>query len=304
MLQSQTLISWIDSKGSKMTANIIDGKAIAQKIRSEIKDQVSAIVNQGDQAPGLAVIQVGQDPASSVYVRNKRMACEEVGMNSFNHDLEENISEEELLSLIKELNHNDEVTGILVQLPLPKHINETIVIETIDPKKDVDGFHPYTIGRLMQRIPLLRPCTAIGVVTMLEEIDIDAIGKHVVIVGASNLVGRPLNLEFLLKGSTTTVCHKYTEKLESHVKQADILAVAVGKANFIPGEWVKEGAIVFDIGINRNEEGKLTGDVDFESAKERASWISPVPGGVGPMTVAMLIKNTLLARELILESQS
>ena len=286
-----------------MTANIIDGKAIAEKIRSEIKDQVANIINQGNQVPGLAVVQVGQDPASSVYVRNKRMACKEVGMNSFEYDLDENVTQNELLSLVDELNANSEVTGILIQLPLPEHINETMVIEAIDPKKDVDGFHPYTIGRLMQRIPLLRPCTAIGVITMLEEIGVDPIGQHVVIVGASNLVGRPLNLEFLLKGATTTVCHKYTKNLEDHVKQADILAVAVGKANFIPGGWIKEGAIVFDIGINRNEAGKLTGDVDFESAKERASWISPVPGGVGPMTVAMLIKNTLLARELILKSE-
>lgn len=286
-----------------MTANIIDGKAIAEKIRSEIKDQVANVINQGNQVPGLAVVQVGQDPASSVYVRNKRMACKEVGMNSFEYDLDENVTQDELLSLVDELNANSEVTGILIQLPLPEHINETMVIEAIDPKKDVDGFHPYTIGRLMQRIPLLRPCTAIGVITMLEEIGVDPIGQHVVIVGASNLVGRPLNLEFLLKGATTTVCHKYTKNLEDHVKQADILAVAVGKANFIPGGWIKEGAIVFDIGINRNEAGKLTGDVDFESAKERASWISPVPGGVGPMTVAMLIKNTLLARELILKSE-
>ena len=304
MLQSETLISWIDSKGAKMTANIIDGKSIAKKIRSEIKDRVESIIDNDGQVPGLAVIQVGQDSASSVYVRNKRMACKEVGMNSFNYDLEVDISEDRLLKLIKELNENDEVTGILVQLPLPEHINETIVIESIDPKKDVDGFHPYTIGRLMQRIPLLRPCTAIGVITMLEEIGIDAMGKHVVIVGASNLVGRPLNLEFLLKGATTTVCHKYTENLRSHVEQADILAVAVGKADFIPGDWIKEGAVVFDVGINRDENGKLTGDVDFSSAKERASWISPVPGGVGPMTVAMLIKNTLLARELILKSDS
>ena len=304
MLQSESLISWIDSKGAKMTANIIDGKSIAKKIRSEIKDRVESIIDNDGQVPGLAVIQVGQDPASSVYVRNKRMACKEVGMNSFNYDLEVDISEDQLLKLIKELNENDEVTGILVQLPLPEHINETIVIESIDPKKDVDGFHPYTIGRLMQRIPLLRPCTAIGVITMLEEIGIDAMGKHVVIVGASNLVGRPLNLEFLLKGATTTVCHKYTENLRSHVEQADILAVAVGKADFIPGDWIKEGAVVFDVGINRDENGKLTGDVDFSSAKERASWISPVPGGVGPMTVAMLIKNTLLARELILKSDS
>ena len=304
MLQSETLISWIDSKGAKMTANIIDGKSIAKKIRSEIKDRVESIIDNDGQVPGLAVIQVGQDPASSVYVRNKRMACKEVGMNSFNYDLEVDISEDQLLKLIKELNENDEVTGILVQLPLPEHINETIVIESIDPKKDVDGFHPYTIGRLMQRIPLLRPCTAIGVITMLEEIGIDPLGKHAVIVGASNLVGRPLNLEFLLKGATTTVCHKYTENLRSHVEQADILAVAVGKADFIPGDWIKEGAVVFDVGINRDQNGKLTGDIDFSSAKERASWISPVPGGVGPMTVAMLIKNTLLARELILKSDS
>ena len=302
MLLNQTLISWINPNGGKMTANIIDGKSIAQKIRSEIKEQVESIIKKGDQAPGLAVIQVGQDPASSVYVKNKRMACNEVGMNSFNYDLEHDISQDELISLINELNQNEEVTGILVQLPLPEHINETIVIETIDPKKDVDGFHPYTIGRLMQRIPLLRPCTAIGVITMLEEIGIDPLGKHAVIVGASNLVGRPLSLEFLLKGATTTVCHKYTENLQSHIEQADILAVAVGKANFIPGEWIKEGAVVLDIGINRDENGKLTGDVDFASAKERASWVSPVPGGVGPMTVAMLIKNTLLARELILKS--
>ena len=304
MSLNHSLISWINSNGAKMTANIIDGKSIAKKIRSEIKDRVESIIDNDGQVPGLAVIQVGQDSASSVYVRNKRMACKEVGMNSFNYDLEVDISEDRLLKLIKELNENDEVTGILVQLPLPEHINETIVIESIDPKKDVDGFHPYTIGRLMQRIPLLRPCTAIGVITMLEEIGIDAMGKHVVIVGASNLVGRPLNLEFLLKGATTTVCHKYTENLRSHVEQADILAVAVGKADFIPGDWIKEGAVVFDVGINRDENGKLTGDVDFSSAKERASWISPVPGGVGPMTVAMLIKNTLLARELILKSDS
>ena len=304
MSLNHSLISWINSNGAKMTANIIDGKSIAKKIRSEIKDRVESIIDNDGQVPGLAVIQVGQDPASSVYVRNKRMACKEVGMNSFNYDLEVDISEDQLLKLIKELNENDEVTGILVQLPLPEHINETIVIESIDPKKDVDGFHPYTIGRLMQRIPLLRPCTAIGVITMLEEIGIDPLGKHAVIVGASNLVGRPLNLEFLLKGATTTVCHKYTENLRSHVEQADILAVAVGKADFISGDWIKEGAVVFDVGINRDENGKLTGDVDFSSAKERASWISPVPGGVGPMTVAMLIKNTLLARELILKSDS
>ena len=285
-----------------MTANIIDGKKIAGKIISEIKDKVIANQSKGITPPGLAVIQVGEDPASSVYVRNKRKACEEVGMKSFNYDLNESTTQKELIELVESLNNNAQVNGILIQLPLPSHINETIVIETINPTKDVDGFHPYTIGRLMQRIPLLRPCTAIGVINMMEAIEIDPKGMHAVIVGASNLVGRPLNLELLLKGATTTVCHKFTKNLKDHVMSADILAVAIGKPNFIPGDWIKEDAIVFDIGINRDESGKLTGDVDFESAKEQASWISPVPGGVGPMTVAMLIKNTLLASELVLES--
>ena len=286
-----------------MTANIIDGKKIAEKIISEIKNKVITNQSEGITPPGLAVIQVGEDPASSVYVRNKRKACEEVGMKSFNYDLDQSTTQKELIELVESLNSNAEVNGILIQLPLPTHINETIVIETINPSKDVDGFHPYTIGRLMQRIPLLRPCTAIGVITMLEAIEIDPKGMNAVIVGASNLVGRPLNLELLLKGATTTVCHKFTKNLKDHVMSADILAVAVGKHNFIPGSWIKEDAIVFDIGINRDENGKLTGDVDFDSAKEKASWISPVPGGVGPMTVAMLIKNTLLASELVLESE-
>ena len=286
-----------------MTANIIDGKKIAEKIISEIKNKVITNQSEGVAPPGLAVIQVGEDPASSVYVRNKRKACEEVGMKSFNYDLDQSTTQKELIELVESLNSNAEVNGILIQLPLPTHINETIVIETINPSKDVDGFHPYTIGRLMQRIPLLRPCTAIGVITMLEAIEIDPKGMNAVIVGASNLVGRPLNLELLLKGATTTVCHKFTKNLQDHVMSADILAVAIGKPNFIPGSWIKEDAIVFDIGINRDENGKLTGDVDFDSAKEKASWISPVPGGVGPMTVAMLIKNTLLASELVLESE-
>ena len=286
-----------------MTAKLIDGKKIAEKIISEIKDKVITNQSEGVAPPGLAVIQVGEDPASSVYVRNKRKACEEVGMKSFNYDLGQSTTQKELIELVESLNSNAEVNGILIQLPLPTHINETIVIETINPSKDVDGFHPYTIGRLMQRIPLLRPCTAIGVITMLEAIEIDPKGMNAVIVGASNLVGRPLNLELLLKGATTTVCHKFTKNLKDHVMSADILAVAVGKPNFVPGSWIKEDAIVFDIGINRDENGKLTGDVDFDSAKEKASWISPVPGGVGPMTVAMLIKNTLLASELVLESE-
>ena len=281
-----------------MTAKIIDGKKIAQETISEIKKSIAKNINEGINPPGLAVVIVGDNPASAIYVRNKRIACKEAGIKSFNHDLPEDISEKELIELIESLNDNSEVHGILVQLPLPDHISETKIIESIDPIKDVDGFHPYTIGRLMQRIPVLRPCTSIGVITMLDAIGIDPMGKHAVIVGASNLVGRPLALELLLRGATTTVCHKFTKDLESFVHQADILAVAVGKIGIIPGSWIKKDAVVFDIGINRDENGKVTGDVDFETAKEQASWISPVPGGVGPMTVAMLLKNTLIASSM------
>jgi methylenetetrahydrofolate dehydrogenase (NADP+)/methenyltetrahydrofolate cyclohydrolase len=281
-----------------MTANIIDGKKIAQETISEIKKSIAKNINDGISPPGLAVVIVGDNPASAIYVRNKRIACKEVGMKSFNHDLPEDTSEKELIELVKSLNNNSEVHGILVQLPLPDHISETKIIESIDPIKDVDGFHPYTIGRLMQRIPVLRPCTSIGVITMLDSIGIDPMGKHAVIVGASNLVGRPLALELLLRGATTTVCHKFTKNLESFVNQAEILAVAVGKIGIIPGNWIKKDAVVFDIGINRDENGKVTGDVDFKTAKEQASWISPVPGGVGPMTVAMLLKNTLIASSI------
>ena len=281
-----------------MTAKIIDGKKIAQETISEIKKSIAKNINEGINPPGLAVVIVGDNPASAIYVRNKRIACKEAGIKSFNHDLPEDISEKELIELIESLNNNSEVHGILVQLPLPDHISETKIIESIDPIKDVDGFHPYTIGRLMQRIPVLRPCTSIGVITMLDAIGIDPMGKHAVIVGASNLVGRPLALELLLRGATTTVCHKFTKDLKSFVHQADILAVAVGKIGIIPGSWIKKDAVDFDIGINRDENGKVTGDVDFETAKEQASWISPVPGGVGTMTVAMIIKNTLIASSM------
>ena len=286
-----------------MTAKIIDGKQIANETILEVKEIISKATMKGEKPPGLAVIQVGEDSASKIYIRNKRIACSKVGIKSFNYDLPEQTSEKELIELVVSLNSNPEVNGILVQLPLPPQINETIIIETIEPTKDVDGFHPYTIGRLMQRIPILRPCTAIGVMTMIDSIGVDPLGKHVVIVGASNLVGRPLTLEFLLRGATTTVCHRFTENLEHFVRQADILAVAVGKPNVVLSEWIKKDAIVFDIGINRNKKGDIIGDIDFETAKEKASWISPVPGGVGPMTVAMLIKNTLLASKLDLESQ-
>ena len=284
-----------------MTAKIIDGKQIANETILEVKETISKATMKGEKPPGLAVIQVGEDSASTIYIKNKRIACSKVGIKSFNYDLPEQASEIELIELVVSLNNNPEINGILVQLPLPPQINETIIIETIEPIKDVDGFHPYTIGRLMQRIPILRPCTAIGVMTMLDSIGADPIGKHVVIVGASNLVGRPLALEFLLRGATTTVCHRFTENLEHFVCQADILAVAVGKPNVVLSEWIKKDAIVLDIGINRNKKGDIIGDVDFEIAKEKASWISPVPGGVGPMTVAMLIKNTLLASKLDLE---
>ena len=284
-----------------MTAKIIDGKKIAQETISDIKEAISKTKKEGTKPPGLAVIQIGENPVSKIYVRNKRIACDQVGMQSFNYDLPETTSEKELIELVALLNKNPEVNGILVQLPLPDHINETKIIETIDPIKDVDGFHPYTIGRLMQRIPILRPCTAIGVITMLDYIGVDAMGKNAVIVGASNLVGRPLALELLLRGATTTVCHRFTKNLENFVSQAEILAVAVGKPNIIPGNWIKKGAVVIDIGISRDTNGKITGDVEFDVARKRAAWISPVPGGVGPMTVAMLLKNTLGASTVNLE---
>ncbi|MBT8422426.1 MAG: bifunctional methylenetetrahydrofolate dehydrogenase/methenyltetrahydrofolate cyclohydrolase FolD [Gammaproteobacteria bacterium] len=280
-----------------MPAQIIDGKAIAQRIRDDVRERVAERVAGGQRPPGLAVVQVGTDPASAIYVRNKRKACEAAGIVSVEHDLPESTSEDDLLALIDELNADAAVDGILVQLPLPGQIRSHIVIERIDPAKDVDGFHPYTVGRLAQRIPVLRPCTPYGVMKMLEHIDVDPKGQHVVIVGASNIVGRPLALEFLLAGATVTICHKFTQNLQDMVGQADILAVAVGKPKLIPGEWVKENAVVIDVGINRLADGTLQGDVEFAAAAERAAWITPVPGGVGPMTVAMLMHNTLEANE-------
>ena len=280
-----------------MPAQLIDGKALASEIRAEVKVRVDERVKAGRPAPGLAVIQVGADPASAIYVRNKRNACKEAGILSIEHDLPAATSQTELLQLIDTLNADPTVNGILVQLPLPDHIVPHEIIEQIDPLKDVDGLHPFTVGRLAQRIPALRPCTPFGIMKMLEHINIDAKGKHAVIVGASNIVGRPLALEMLLAGATITVCHKFTTDLEAQVRQADILAVAVGKPNLIPGSWVKEGAIVFDVGINRMDDGTLKGDIEFATAAERAAWITPVPGGVGPMTVAMLMHNTLDAAE-------
>ncbi|AHG77348.1 bifunctional methylenetetrahydrofolate dehydrogenase/methenyltetrahydrofolate cyclohydrolase FolD [Mannheimia varigena] len=280
-----------------MTAQIISGSEIASKIKKGISEKITHYVEQGKRKPGLAVILVGADPASQVYVGSKRKSCAEIGIESKSYDLSAETTEAELLSLIEELNQDESVDGILVQLPLPKQIDSTKVIEAIAPYKDVDGFHPYNVGRLAQRIPTLRSCTPYGVMKLLETTGMDLYGQHAVIVGASNIVGRPMALELLLAGCTVTVTHRFTKDLESHVRQADILVVAVGKPEFIPGDWIKEGAIVIDVGINRGADGKLKGDVEYSVASQKASFITPVPGGVGPMTVAMLMQNTLQAYE-------
>lgn len=279
-----------------MSAQIISGSAVAAQIKSQIKEQVMLYASQGKRVPGLAVILVGADPASQVYVGSKRKTCTELGIQSKSYDLAENTTEEALLTLIAQLNQDTEVDGILVQFPLPAHIDSTKVIEAISPDKDVDGFHPYNVGRLCQRVPTLRACTPYGVMKLLETTGVNLYGKHAVVVGASNIVGRPMALELLLGGCTVTVTHRFTVDLESHIRQADLVVVAVGKPQFIPGDWIKEGAIVIDVGINRID-GKLVGDVDYEKAKQRAAFITPVPGGVGPMTVAMLMQNTLQAYE-------
>ncbi len=280
-----------------MTAQIIDGKAIAKELRAQLKTKVEGRVALGARAPGLAVILVGADPASQVYVRNKRKACSDVGIKSFSYDLPATTSQAELEALIDECNANPEIDGILVQFPLPEGLDERRVIEKIAPDKDVDGFHPYNVGRLTQRIPLLRACTPKGVMTMLKKIGLDLLGINAVIVGASNIVGRPMALELLLEGATVTVTHRFTKNLEHHVRQADLLIVACGKPHLVPGSWVKDGAVVIDVGINRLDDGSLCGDVGFDEAKEHASYITPVPGGVGPMTVATLMENTVQAYE-------
>ena len=280
-----------------MTAQILDGKAIAESLKQDLKRATDIRLKSGKRPPGLAVVLLGADPASEVYVSSKRRGCEEIGFKSTSYDLPVTTTEAELLELINTLNHNSEIDGILVQLPLPVHINADNIIEHIAPHKDVDGFHPYNIGRLAQRNPQLRPCTPKGMITMLNETGIDLRGQEAVVIGASNIVGRPMSLELLLAGCTTTVCHRMTRDLELHVRRADILVVAVGKPNFIPGEWVKPGAIVLDVGINRLKDGSLVGDVEFHAARDKAAWISPVPGGVGPMTVATLLENTLYAAE-------
>ena len=278
-----------------MSAKIIDGKALATKIKAEVRAATDALGQEGRRRPGLAVIMVGDSAASQVYVRNKRLSCEEAGIISSAHDLPAHTPESELLAVIARLNADPTIDGILVQLPLPPQIQARKVIEAIDPTKDVDGFHPYNLGRLAQREPLLRCCTPYGVMRLLTSIDAKVAGMEAVIVGASNIVGRPMALELLLAGATTTVCHSRTRDPGAVVARADLLIAAVGQPNFVRGEWIKPGAIVIDVGINRLADGKLVGDVAYVAAAARASWITPVPGGVGPMTVAMLMNNTLEA---------
>ena len=278
-----------------MSAQLIDGKQIAQQVRQQVKQQVSERLAAGKRVPGLAVILVGQDPASEIYVASKRRACDDVGFVSKSFDMPAETTQQQLAELIDQLNDDASIDGILLQLPLPAGLNAVSLLERIRPDKDVDGFHPYNVGRLAQRIPALRPCTPKGIITLLDSTGVDLHGLNAVVVGASNIVGRPMSLELLLAGATTTVCHRFTNDLEKHVRRADILVVAVGKSEFIPGAWIKPGAIVIDVGMNRLSDGRLTGDVEFQPAAERAAFITPVPGGVGPMTVASLIENTLQA---------
>ena len=280
-----------------MKAQLIDGKQIAANLRREIADKVNQRREQGLRIPGLAVILVGSDPASQVYVSHKRKDCEEVGFISRSHDLPADTAQEDLLQLIDTLNEDADIDGILVQLPLPAHLDSSLLLERIRPDKDVDGFHPYNIGRLAQHMPLLRPCTPLGIIRLLKSTGVSPYGLNATVVGASNIVGRPMALELLLAGCTTTVAHRFTNDLEEHVRRSDLVVVAVGKPGLVKGEWIKPGAIVIDVGINRMEDGRLRGDVDFEAAAERAAWITPVPGGVGPMTRACLLENTLIACE-------
>jgi methylenetetrahydrofolate dehydrogenase (NADP+) / methenyltetrahydrofolate cyclohydrolase len=284
-------------KQNLMAAKILDGKRIAEEVLDGVEQRVRARVKAGLRAPGLAVVLVGNDPASAVYVRNKRRACQRVGFVTRDFDLASNVPSEELFRLIDQLNEDPAIHGILVQLPLPAHIDAINLIQRIRPDKDVDGFHAENVGRLVLRQPGLRPCTPKGIMTLLAHTDKPVRGRHAVIVGVSNHVGRPLGLELLLAGATVTSCHRFTQDLQQHVGAADLLCVAVGKPGLIPGAWVKPDAVVIDVGINRMPDGKLTGDVEFAAAAERASWITPVPGGVGPMTVAMLMQNTLEASE-------
>lgn len=280
-----------------MAAQILDGKAIAQQVRQQVAERVQQRLQQGLRAPGLGVVLVGGDPASEVYVRFKHRACEEVGIKSVSHTLPADASEQRLLEVIDELNTDADIDGILVQLPLPEGFDTETVLERISTDKDVDGFHPYNVGRLALRLPKLRPCTPRGIMTLLEHTGIELAGQEAVVIGASNIVGRPMALELLHAACTVTVCHSRSRDVAEHARRADVLVAAVGRPGFVPGDWIKPGAVVIDVGINRLDDGSLAGDVDFEPAAERAGWITPVPGGVGPMTVATLMENTLQAAE-------
>ena len=281
-----------------MAAQLIDGKKISQQRIEAVAQAVKARQEKGLHTPCLAVVLVGDDPASAVYVRNKKLACQKSGIESRSYELPSETMQDDLLKLVEELNGDPAVDGILVQLPLPAHIDSQAVLERIEPHKDVDGFHPYNVGRLVVKMPLMRPCTPKGVMTLLEAYGIDPKGKKAVVVGASNIVGRPQALELLLSRATVTICHSATQNLADEVAAADILVVGVGIPNFVKGEWVKPGAVVIDVGINRLDDGSLCGDVEFDVAKERASMITPVPGGVGPMTIATLLENTVHAASL------
>jgi methylenetetrahydrofolate dehydrogenase (NADP+) / methenyltetrahydrofolate cyclohydrolase len=278
-------------------ARLLDGKAVAAKVRAQVAERARAFAQAHGRRPGLAVVQVGEDPASSVYVRNKRKSSLEAGIESFAHDLPAHTPEAAILRLVAELNRDERVDGILVQLPLPKGVNADRVMDTVDPRKDVDGFHPVNTGLLAQKRPKLRPCTPFGVIRLAQEYNIPLTGARATVVGASNIVGRPMALELLLARATVTVCHTGTRDLRAEVERAEVVVAAVGKAGFVPGEWIRPGAVVFDVGINRTADGRLVGDVEFEAAAARAGWITPVPGGLGPMTIAMLLSNTVDAAE-------
>jgi len=276
-----------------MGAIVMDGKAVAAKVRAEVAARAQEFATRFGRRPGLAVVQVGTDPASSVYVRNKRRSSVECNIESFAHDLPATTSQGEILELVQSLNRDPRVDGILVQLPLPRGVDTDLVMDAVDPAKDVDGFHPVNTGLLAQKRPRLRPCTPFGVIRLAAEYKIPLTGLRATVVGASNIVGRPMALELLLARSTVTVCHTGTRDLRSEVERADVVVAAVGKAGFVPGGWIKPGAAVFDVGINRTEDGRLVGDVEYDKAAERAGWITPVPGGLGPMTIAMLLSNAV-----------
>lgn len=278
-----------------MPASLIDGREISALRRAELKQRVQYHVEQGQRAPGLAVVLIGNDPASVIYVSNKRKACEEVGITSHSYDLPAETTQEKLIELINELNQSDKIDGILIQLPLPKHINERTIIEHIKPEKDVDGFHPYNLGRLAQRNPFLRPCTPLGIMNLLHHYELNVKRKHAVVIGASNIVGRPMSLELLLAGATVTICHKFTQQLQKFVEIADFLIVATGKMDVIATDWLREHQVVIDVGMHRLPDGSIRGDIDFKKAVEKVAWITPVPGGVGPMTIITLLENTMMS---------